>query len=788
MRKKLICLAFVLSALCTNAQENSRNGYTYAPYGTLNIFVVFADIIDDTCTAIIPNWNSGELPSYADEMFDDDLENDPIGFVSKYFNEASFGTLRVIGDYYPELLEFYSSEITGNGCVSIVNRLHNLSNTDIITANGHYLSEFDNWTPPSPRRSYYALTNASDNKIDLLVIVWRRNSQFRAERNGGEFCIPETSNPLLYSSINGYIVIYHNNPSEVFCHEFGHALIGDNEYHSGGAGRGFFRHFLSNLGGYSMISSHNHNLSFCNGWDRWWLGWKHPDKDTIISALDINMTEICTDFIYGEPFSTTDYVLRDFAKYGDAIRIKLPYLLPTTRNQYLWIENHQIRTESTEYENGRSKGIRINIQIGNDILNDNLLEGSRANYIVPLSSFGNYDFNYDTLHVPNPKCVRAFAYETSANPFCGYHPAMMPAFDYDKDDLILPDEFYAIWNIYLNNILKIDGITVYGNVYDVFAVGSKLNISSNPPPIPLLTRRTRNREMCEIINTAPDDNKKIWLNGLCVEIVEEYADGSIRIRLSWDYFDVDNDVRWCGPIILTEKVILKATNTITLDYGLTPVSPQYQLLLNGRKIFASPTTFTCQNNSYFKQESNSTVNVKNQSALILEAGSLYEVGDGAVLDIKATGCLHVKSGATLRVSGTGHVEIENGAYICIDDGANIELVDILSSVNLHTGYLLGTPSGGSSCTSTPLTSFALTAGSAGSIRGFGGPRFIQNTVYTGDAYELWQSIQAGHHVTNQVSLGNVILEDGSHVIMDAEGDVRLEPGVEVNQGAILEVR
>ena len=212
------------------------------------------------------------------------------------------------------------------------------------------------------------------------------------------------------------------------------------------------------------------------------------------------------------------------------------------------------------------------------------------------------------------------------------------------------------------------------------------------------------------------------------------------------------------------------------------------ITISGRKIFASPTTFTCQDGSYFKQEARSRVNVKNQSTLVLESGALYEVGDGAVLDIKATGCLHVKSGATLRVSGTGHVEIESGAYICIEDGADIELVDFLSSVNLHTGHLLGTPSGGSSCTSTPLTSFALTAGSAGSIRVPGGPRFIQNTVYTGDAYELWQTIQAGHHVTDQVPLGNVILENGSHVIMDAEGAVRLEPGVEVKQGALLEVR
>ena len=48
--------------------------------------------------------------------------------------------------------------------------------------------------------------------------------------------------------------------------------------------------------------------------------------------------------------------------------------------------------------------------------------------------------------------------------------------------------------------------------------------------------------------------------------------------------------------------------------------------------------------------------------------------------------------------------------------------------------------------------------------------------------------EIGYHVTNQASRGDVILEEGSRVIMDADNEVHLEPGVEVKLGATLEVR
>ena len=152
----------------------------------------------------------------------------------------------------------------------------------------------------------------------------------------------------------------------------------------------------------------------------------------------------------------------------------------------------------------------------------------------------------------------------------------------------------------------------------------------------------------------------------------------------------------------------------------------------------------------------------------------------------------VKSGATIRVKGAGHVEIQEGAYICIEDGANINLVDELSSINLRQGYRLGLNplafSQQGDCTSIGLIDYVLTMGSMGKINEIMGDRYIQDTIYYGNAYEFGEDIWAGHDVTIQKPYGDVIIENNAHVIMDADNDVKLDSGFRVKLGAILEIR
>lgn len=94
----------------------------------------------------------------------------------------------------------------------------------------------------------------------------------------------------------------------------------------------------------------------------------------------------------------------------------------------------------------------------------------------------------------------------------------------------------------------------------------------------------------------------------------------------------------------------------------------------------------------------------------------------------------------------------------------------------------------STCTSTPLTCFTLASGSSGQIHSFTTDRYIQRTTYYGSAYVAGNNIWAGSCVIPIPPFGSVNFENGSHVILDGEGDVHLEMGVNVKLGATLEIR
>lgn len=101
-------MSFVLLATQLFSQQNARNGCYYAPTGEIKMFVVFADVVNDTFSDPIPNWQPGCHPEYASEIIDDNTKGSLVSYISRYYNEFSFGTFQVTGDYYPYLLEFKS--------------------------------------------------------------------------------------------------------------------------------------------------------------------------------------------------------------------------------------------------------------------------------------------------------------------------------------------------------------------------------------------------------------------------------------------------------------------------------------------------------------------------------------------------------------------------------------------------------------------------------------------------------------------------------------------------------
>ena len=809
MKKKLWILTvfcLVLSSIQAQQEEtqSARNGCYFSPHGTIRIFVVFADVVDDPNPIAVPRWEAEQLPSYKDSIIDFAILPALKSHVTKIYHQASFGALNIVGDYYPYLVPVQYADVNEGGLWGIDRVANYLDNVvgEIRTSQNLPLSDFDNWTPSS---NYMTKVDSSDSKIDVLVVVWRINSKFREKRDGGQVWTGKPYPLHGMTGLNCCMDVCTDSVSGCMRHEFAHKLLGGNEYHTGGAGAGV-GHFLSNVGGYSILSSFNKNMYACNGWDRWRLGWKNPANQYYISARRPgDMAEVETDLEYGEQLSRNEFVLRDFMTYGDAIRIKLPYvksIRPEADNQYLWIENHQQVLGPVGVDESKPKGIRFNIQIGNDKL-DGDLDKSRTNYYVPLSSFGNYDFDYyfnPLNYIQGKKITECYTAETSsklANPFTGHHLLMLPAIDVDpKDDEIKCKEFVTVRKVIYNGSQILTDYPVFGNQYDAFPVGSSLRLATNPTSVPLMTYRTMPRNEYNSSNHAKADkrdNRHVFLNGLRVDVLEGDVDGegAIKVRIRWDDYRVDRNVRWCDSIILTEQVHLVAGHVITLDQGMTPVQPNNPVLFDGQKIFADPTVFTCLDGSVFEQDENTMVNVVNNSLLVLEPGSTYVVGDNASLNIRSGSALVVKNGATLRVEGHGHVDIESFGYICLENGANIILQDELSALNLHGGAILGVNLAVHNVQTACFTGNLTTYPHAG----FGGVRvfnltsqFLQNTTFIGKRYVYGGSIRAGHHVTNTIAYGNVVVANGADVIIDSDGTTTLEPGVEVKLGGKLEVR
>ena len=797
MKKRMSLLTcFCMMMFAAMSQENARNGYVFPPNGTIRILVVFADVEGDPhSNDYVVGWPAGQLPRYKDSIVDVVFSNSMVSDISRFYQQSSFGTLQVIGDYYPELVKVPYANVNNYskyGAKKVAEYLDNQSGA-ILTNSVLPLSAFDNWTLNS---AYRPQTQDTDDSIDVLAIVWRHNSIFSENREKGQTYRHRAWPIKNMAGLNALMNICCDKVSGCMRHEFAHELLGENEFHSGGAGAGE-GHFISNIGGYSILGSFNKNLYSCNGWDRWRLGWKHPLNQYYISARRPgDMSEVEADFVYGEQLEENEFVLRDFVTYGDAIRIKLPYvksIRPDADNQYLWIENHQLRQGTEEYDLAKPKGIRFNIQIGNDNLDSPDNPESLTNYLVPLSAFGNYDFEYyfDPANVNlNPDVNEIYTARTTSrmeNPFAGHHLLMLPAIDFNPvDGEIYSKEYPTVLEVIYNGTKILDHHPVFGNRYDAFPVGSSLRMASNPPSTPLLTYTTkyRNGSGLNPPNTDERDNRHIFLNGLRVDILEGNVDneGAVRVRIRWDDYDVDRDERWCDSVILTENVVLNPYRTVVIDQGHTPVQPHSP--------FVDPTVFTCLAGSMFEQKDSSAVYVENESALILEPGSIYKVGDNASLNIRSGSTLVIREGATLVVVGRGHVEIEPSAYLCVEDGAFIQLVHEKSVINFHNDAYTGLgPSvvlEEGDCTLLHLGSYPYIG--YGQISNQHSDNYIQNRTFYGWNYEVGETIYAGHHVTDLVSPGNVIIEASADVVIDADYDVYLEPGVEVKLGGALEVR
>lgn len=664
----LLLLSLGLNLQAQDEVPKASNGWHMYPQGRLHILMVFVELdYDSTFGHLDPlkgkddwQWRKGKLPIWKDEI----ISHDPIGngFMTKYFRQASFGRFQVTGDYVEDILTIPISTIRNrNGKVvtrepygsraykgAVMKALNAMER--IPFKHNSSFDDFDYWglTGPGMPKS-----NKPNKKIDMVMLIFRNIHVVGLGNHSG--FVNYSSVGLIKGKGSDMYSMFRTSdaiPKTIMRHEFSHMLYGGNNFHTANGGAGT-RNFMATVGGWSNMSASDACSPVYNGWDRERMGWKPAGNRYLLSARCGNLNrEAPGELIYGEENCDGDvYILRDFVTTGDVIKIPLPHLPDSVKNQYLWLENHQRKPGILDHRLSLPKGLYAYYQVGKDTKAGAGIFGEEGNYIWPLCGIGNYDFRFDL----EPRMTMMFLDDERANPFTGYHYLMRQSYDLDGDGKIrLTTDYRPKSEYILAGDLKINGVAppdeyfsymrypIFGNKDVPFRHDkwNKIGISHNPAATPIYTYRSPG-------GPAKYDNRRIYLNGISIEVLRQDEQGNLYLKIRWDDFDIVKDVRWCGDILSKEEINIRPNVTLELDQGYSPQVPTKVQDLNGEAVFARPTV------------------------LELAPGSVTRVARGGKLLVRKGSSLVVKRGARLDIENRGEVIIEPGAFLIVEEGARV---------------------------------------------------------------------------------------------------------------------
>jgi hypothetical protein len=735
----------------------TRYGFGLPSNGEYRILIIFVDINYDTTIPGITDpslnwlppyhWLAGQLPDWRDDMID--LYWNPITLgdkpMTKYFSQASFGKFKVIGDYLKKpgsgdcITINLSDLLTTNGGVDwgflpskVIAKVNaEFSTLGLKTKNNLIPADFDKWTQAASK-CWLIKPNVSDNKYDHVAFIVRNYigamgySDFEA---GTERLItyptPSTKWYVQSFTVNGSTGGNFN--LAVIRHEFGgHGLLGGNSLHAGGGGydpngNGIF---FNLTGGHSMLGLNNCAFSCWNAWDRQRLDWK-PDGNTYNPAARnaSNTGEVNGEIDGGNPAHAGIYVLRDFVKYGDALKIKLPYGLSVPPvpgsifEQWLWIENHNANKVAGNYSefdvfqyqnlpcvNDAEYGLYMYIQVTNDTreaTSKTPLHGDGSNYLKPICADGNFDYivnsPFDNTCINSSRVNNLSKSVVNSNPFTGNNDLEIIS----KDDIDIYNNIISWDEGNLPIIVNNDpSYPFLGHGRHAFRLGSGGNsyigVGTNPSTANVLNKSINHGFPPNNPLYVPDrstDVRKIYLNGLSVEILEQNSAGFIKVKVRTDDVDIKNDVRWCADEILTTPVItangidlnLKSGKVIFLDRGKTPTRPNNPVWVNNEKLFNSPTVFRVMPGTFFNMESNSKLIIDNGSTVYLESGSRLDMGvdaliiirDGSKMIMNSNSLLKANTGAKIIIEPTGQLIIDGAVLTSKDANTFWEGIEVL---------------------------------------------------------------------------------------------------------------
>ncbi len=296
----------------------------------LRMLVVFVQFPDDNTP--VGDWPVGKPPNYMNNFIDSQIRPNPTqGSITHYFKEMSMGRFNVIGESLyittPHDAEYYSTLPLRSAqrryvlYEDIINKINSLIN----------FSEYDNWSGKNW---------GPDNNIDMISIVHRHiKDEYKDSLNifydgiaslGGGHNIQVQNEKLVRRSTwgSGFIVVGDRSGRSriqtLFIHEFGHYLLGGNQYHI-------------NPGTWGIMAAWGARSSVANPFERHRLEWITIDE-----------------FELGDP--NVQITLGDYVETGDALRVKVPDTSPA---RYYYLVNHRRKSVFDTPDRTGGKGLFV---------------------------------------------------------------------------------------------------------------------------------------------------------------------------------------------------------------------------------------------------------------------------------------------------------------------------------------------------------------------------------------------------------------------------------------------
>ena len=220
------------------------------------------------------------------------------------------------------------------------------------------------------------------------------------------------------------------------------------------------------------------------------------------------------------------------------------------------------------------------------------------------------------------------------------------------------------------------------------------------------------------------------------------------------------------------SLLIGASGNVTMPCDIT-FSPQgYIEVQNGGELSINGAVLQSVQNSW--------------GGITVQSGGTLKLSDVIVGDfnitIKSGGCLIINDDLTIQ--GDHRITIEDGGYLCIASDASVNLQNEFSVIIISPNVHLGCPS----CSENCITSYSdLSHIGDGRFEVYEEIDFVQNITITSDYLVMGDTVYAGYDVTSTKPVGDVKVEDGGSLIIQAN-EAFLTKDVEVKLGGELKIQ